>query len=293
MQTSLNISGIGITSSLFAAFPRSFMTDHTITGFVRPLVDDSRQFIRDDLENSKAILQSYDGTNAGLVKMLSAAFETNKPDCLLVFATHASLDVLRLCRKHGVASLLIGSGAVTDWSNGRFNIVKLASDPKTKQFAEYIEGKVLAQSLATTTIHPGYYLPTDTCGFTKSGLHIDSASKIFAPNFDDKFNWGKDKFVTPMVSLTEIVQKWVASAPDFKSGVYSFGSDNALPRWKVRELSGYEDIPNEIKEKYPHKNTKRYRDDMEETRRVFDMSMIDLEETCKKAKAWTEEHVLK
>jgi len=173
----------------------------------------------------------------------------------------------------------------------------LAQADATRGFAKYIEGKARAERIATITIHPGFYLPDEDSPFTWSGLHIDSCEQIFAKEFNEKFNWGKDKYFTPIALITHLIINW-ATGDKFKSlrGGYDCGTNSAYPRWKLRELAGFGDVPESVKVKYPFDADNRYATNMKRTHSTFELGTLGFhypindEEECKQARKWVENH---
>lgn len=296
-MSSYAIIVIGITSSLAGRFlsqlPKQCVTTY---GLVRPVQSNSHHLkveYRDTVRSRENIVfVDYDGTDKDLSEKMNCLLDDNQSSKVLYLSTKISLDILRQLRSRKVQTLAIGSGATTDWGNGRdgFDIVELAQNENTRGFAEYIEGKARAERVATVTVHPGFYLPDDICPFTFSGLHMDSCEQIFGNKFNKQFNWGKDKFVTPMGDLTDLIQKWVDSGDSLHArGGYSYGTDCAYPRWKLRELSGFNDVPQHIKEKYPFDESEnRYSDNMKTTVKTFGVEQSAIKDACVAARRWVE-----
>lgn len=109
------------------------------------------------------------------------------------------------------------------------------------------------------SIRPGFFIQSQNIGSTGSGLHTQTSLKIFNKTFDENYDWGKDKYVTPVNLLCELLFNWTVHPFD---GSFSFGSSSAYPRWKLRELAGFDDIPLHIKQKYPFNDDNRYFDSM-------------------------------
>jgi hypothetical protein len=293
---------LGVTSSLSAAVLKR-LGNSSIYGFVRPLdpsqkLSEMKQSYRDSLKKDNVSFIDYDGSDNDLQSKLSQ-FLDQRPNIkpkVLYLSTHVSTPILNFLRDSNVPTLAIGSGAATDWGMDRpgFSIVELSQNDNTREFAEYIEGKARAERVATVTIHPGFYLPDENCPFTYSGLHIESCEKIFAQSFDETFNWGKDKFVTPMGSLVHLIYVWtIACEYDYilnNTGGFSFGSYSAYPRWKLRELSGFDDVPQSIKDKYPYVCDDRYKSEMVRTSKAFDASVPTVKRACEQARNWVETH---
>ena len=267
---------IGITSSLGGALIRRLPRYTPIYGCIRSISKDSKlnclkQEYRDSLhgdENVNLTLLDYDGSSSGMIKCLKTLIDQhqNKEFKVLYLSTQVNLDVLYFLRESKMPTLLIGSGAVTDWENERkgFKITELAQNKNTLKFGEYIEDKIKAERIATLTIHPGFNLPDERCPFTYSGLHIDSCEQIFAPKFNDQFNWGKSKFVTPIADITRLLDRWVHGDVSLHvTGGYSLGTNFAYQRWELRAFAGFNDIPDSVRQKYPHDSTTNYSKNMD------------------------------
>ncbi len=272
---------LGITSSLASSFLKRFgSTFQSVVGFTRikeKQSDSTLEFSKQHLKTISSYCRGYelkcyvdDGTDQPLIESLRSMLTTMSALGVLTgtgalyFSTEISTNVLRLLNQFGIQVLTIGSGAVIDWEKERqgFNIVKLAQSDKTAPFAKYIEGKILAERFSTATIHPGFYLPGKDDPFTGSGLHLDSCEKIFAPEFDPNFDWGKAKFVTPLSAITDFVGKWTRCS---FTGSWMLGTMCAYPRWKLRELAGFTDVPQAVKDQIPFDNSKTYADTMKRT----------------------------
>ena len=132
--------------------------------------------------------------------------------------------------------------------------------------------------------HPGFYLPNDDCPFTWSGLHLDSSENIFASKFDSSFDWGKAKYVTSISDVTLFIIKWMTVNSD-KSGGYALGSYRAYNRWELRELSGFDDVPDEVKTQYPVNLEQTYKRNMDDTEREFHM-LTPVPDACVSARKW-------
>jgi DNA-directed RNA polymerase delta subunit len=95
--------------------------------------------------------------------------------------------------------------------------------------------------------------------------------------------------------ITELIIRW--SFNDFASlhGGYDCGTDSAYPRWKLRELAGFDDIPANIKDMYPFDDDNRYSANMKRTREAFGFTQDDessnrVSHVCKQARKWVEKH---
>ena len=294
---------LGITSSLAGSLLSRFPSTSRFVGFVRPLTGDDnvsnlkrehRKTLEDD---SRITMVNYNGSDEDLIHHVSSYVSKNisfkARFKVLYLSTEISMKVLSFLRDSNIPTLAIGSGAVTDWGNDRggFDIVTLSATESTRGFAKYIERKARAERIATITIHPGFYLPQEDSPFTWSGLHIDSCEQIFSKEFNENFNWGKDKFFTPMALIAELIFNW-AIRTDFSylCGGYDCGTDSAYPRWKLRELAGFQDVPDSVKEKYPFSNDSRYAVNMKRTRDTFGFTQISPEQACNQARKWVEKH---
>lgn len=60
------------------------------------------------------------------------------------------------------------------------------------------------------------------------------------------------------------------------TGSWMLGTERAYPRWKLRELAGFTDVPQSVKDQIPFDTTKQYSDTMKKTRSNF--SVYDLDE---------------
>jgi len=292
---------LGITSSLAGSLLCRFPETSHVYGFIRSLDGDDhlttlkkeyRQTLR---ENKQINLVDYDGTDKDLIFRLTEMLRgdgPNIPTKVLYLSTKVSMNVLNALSDYdNVKTLTIGSGAVTDWGNQRegFNIVDLAQSEGTRGFASYIEGKARAERVSTVTVHPGFYLPEEDAPFTWSGLHLDSCEQIFAREFNPEFKWGKAKFVTPIVNLSDLIFEWVSQDKfDSVKGGYSFGTNRAYQRWELREAAGFTDVPDSIKKKFPVDAEERYSRNMLKFFNTFGKRCSSVESAAKSARKWVE-----
>lgn len=294
---------IGITSALGGELLRVIPSSIPIIGLVRPIqtnkLSEFKSTYRTSITEYKNVkLIDYNGKDDDLQDKLKKVISDSNPSKVVYLSTHVSVLILQFLRESNVSTLTIGSGAVVDWGMGRdgVSIVNLAQNDNTREFGRYIEGKALAERVSNVTIHPGFYLPGEG-PMTWSGLHLESARTIFGETFDESFKWGKDKFVTPMSALSELLFKWIVQ-PNYSnsggcgtpSGGYGYGSNSAFPRWKLRELAGFDDVPQHIKDKYPFNQDECYNYEMSRTCNDFSMDKFDVEHACKKSRMWIETH---
>lgn len=301
MESAHRIIVLGFTSSLAGSLVSRFPSASQVYGFVRPLTGDSnintlkqeyRKALRE--QDNNILIVDYNGSDEDLVHHINTLVKDNIRTDVLYLSTKVSTYVLNCLTEYSnVRVLAIGSGAVTDWGNGRegFDIVGLAQSEGTRGFAKYIEDKARAERISTVTIHPGFYLPEPDAPFTWSGLHLDSCEQIFAPTFNSDFNWGKAKFVTFVGDLAGLIEEWITN-PDLQSvqGGYSFGTDRAYQRWELREAAGFTDVPDSVKAKYPVDNEQYYSRNMRETANVFGKRVCSVEDASKSAREWVESH---
>lgn len=108
--------------------------------------------------------------------------------------------------------------------------------------------------------------------------------EIFSPTFDESIIWGKDKYVTPMSDLVQFISKWIDDSASNSKSTYAIGTTKAYPRWKLREMAGFKDVPDHIKMFFPEADDACYEKDMAHA------PPIDIESACKKAREWVELH---
>lgn len=286
---------LGVTSSLSGSV-LNVLKGRKIYGFIRKRDDNEvsqrSKYRKDNLKGLVDIIE-YDEDNLlkPLSSLVSLSKSSNRKIKVLNFLPHPMLDILGFLRDNGIDVLTIGSGAVVDWMKGKHTILSLSQKEETKPFGSYIEGKLLSEKLSTLTIHPGFFLPQDNTPFTWSGLHLKTCWELFAPVFDETLNWGKDKYVTPIDNLADLIKKWVIGELTSKRSSYVFGTIRSYPRWKLRELSGFNDVPGFIKIKYPESGgSGEYQNDMEETKRDLCDIPIDVKSACVQARNWVELH---
>lgn len=307
MQNDLIV--IGATSSLFGAIkPRlietfkgtvlTILSHEPLSKSLSNIQLEEKQKLKKSLEEH-FLVDYYNGTSEGLIKCIQNVLDSDKSSKFKVLYLSTSIDVnvLQFLNNRSIPSLQIGSGAETDWAMNRkgFSLKELYGNSKTETFANYIETKALAARNGHLTINPGFYLNGEMCEWTGSGLHLESSEKIFAGDFDDTFNWGKEKFVTSLPSLADFIVKWATSNEwDNIKGTYSFGSNRAFTRWELREMSGFDDVSDEVKQTYPKNGDDTYKQVMDTTKRTFSFDFPDdytnVQIACKSSRKWVEDN---
>ena len=203
-----NLLIIGSTSSLFATlYPKLEVRSFVIHTIIRD---------RENLNDKQQEWRSFLKENTKVVTDLSGI------DLCVYMSSVDDLNQLSELEKNNIPTLLIGSGAVIDWKHGR-----IPMNP-------YIEGKLRASMFATTTIHPGFYLPGSNSKDVGSGLHIETIRKIFGQE-DLTFNYGKPKYVTSMSLLSELIIDWLKRPSHYKGHQLAFGSTRAYTRREIKE----------------------------------------------------------
>lgn len=275
----------GLTSSLGAVLLPYLEYHYSITTFVRTLDNESsekkkwKETLLNELHINTII---YDHTKEN---DLYQKFKTiaDKADMVLYLSSVGDLKVLEICREKDLPNLVIGSGAFTDWLAGRIDITKVPSS-----FGEYVQGKARETFLAFTMIHPGFYLSPKDSKYVGSGLHVDTLKFLFAEDFDETKSWGKDKFVTPMNLLCELIVKWCKNPSRYQGFQGPFGTSSSYPRQELRGLADL-DVPEKVKSKYPFRQDNKYKREMKRTRDMFDMEPITekvLKRACVESKEW-------
>lgn len=155
----------------------------------------------------------------------------------LWFSTHSDIKTLSGLAELG-PTLAIGSGVAIDFLAGR---VPVSND--------YIRDKVAMLEIpGLYTLVPGFFL--DDCGSKTGGLHRETTTKVFQETFDDTYDWGKPKFVTPKSLLCDLILHWLVFAKPPTSEWHRVGSICAYNRWELRQMAIL-DVPQAIKERYP------------------------------------------
>ena len=290
----VNVLLFGSTSRLGFLFLKSLSKKDklNIIAFIRPCPDNelsrkNRNVFDEQITSYKAI--HYEADDDLLVKVNEqiSAFKGQKI-VLVNLSTYDYLNVVHVCQDTGIPSFAIGSGAVIDWSAKRMNM------------NGYIEKKLRSEREYTTTVHPGFYLE-DTgkdSPFSWSGLHTETYSWIFQKQFDKEMSWGKEKFMTSMSGLIELIKKWTQLITDddinkklpLFNRHFAFGTGRAYPRWFLRKCSG---LPVEERIEHEHPFGNYYSEEMRKTKEAFKINLFHeeaFETSCKTAREWAECH---
>lgn len=211
-----NVLIIGSTSSLFATlYPKLRKTAFDIHTMIR-----DRENLNDKQKEWRLFLQA----NTKVVQNLT------RIDLCVYMSSVDDIDLLSDLEQHDIPTLVIGSGAVIDWKHGR-----IPMNP-------YVEGKLRASMYATTTIHPGFYLPDSNSRDVGSGLHVETLRKIFGPE-DPTFNYGKPKYITSMGLLSDLIIDWLSGPSQYNGLQLAFGSTHAYTRREIKENKGTSSEP--------------------------------------------------
>ena len=292
-MNSVNILLFGATSRLGFSFLRSVTKNDNlhITSYSRPCPDkELSKKNRDVFDTTACSLVSYETDNDLINKVNEQIVSLKGQNNVLVnLSTHDYLNVVEICQQANIPTFAIGSGAVVDWA------------AKRMKMNGYIEGKVRSEREYTTTIHPGFYLEdtgVDT-PFSWSGLHTETYSWLFQKEFDEGLNWGKEKYITSISALINLIKVWTQlithkdankRLPLFNRH-FAFGTERAYPRWHLRQMSGLP-VGKNMEEKYPFGND--YSKEMKQTEDSFGVKAFDKDmfiNSCKRAREWTEKNV--
>jgi hypothetical protein len=283
---------IGVTSSLGQTLLQMIGTNTVnVVALVRekdrsPLEKETLEKIRE-----RFLVIQYRDTEKDLTTQLSNLRALFRETCnvkILWLTPNMYENVLWASQEFG-ENLVIGSGSVIDWKQKKIDITTLAQDTSTLAFAKYVEDKVRIDGIAHNMIHPGFFLPDTKFTPLTGGLHLETCLKIFNTEFDPSYNWGKAKFVTPMSLLCFVIIQWIRDGA-IRKGSCGFGSLKAYPRWELREMAGFNDVPESVKRKYPTSYQVEYPTNVIDAEFVFGCNNVhvDVEDTCKKARAFIE-----
>ncbi len=273
---------IGLSSSLGAVLYPKLKDNFIISTFFREVENEMPEKNKWKAQLFNSVNGFWYKTPEEMHKTLDMLMKDNRTDMLLYLSSVGDLTVLETCRNHNVPNLVIGSGAFTDWLAGRIDITKVP-----KEFGEYVQGKARETFLAYTMIHPGFYLAPRDALYVGSGLHVNTFKFMFSDNFDETQSWGKDKFVTPMNHLCQLIEKWCMNPEKYKQFQGPFGTDSAYPRWYLRELAGL-DVPEDVKLKNPLTEDSKYQMDVKRTKNIFETELTgdDLKRACVESREW-------
>jgi len=202
-----NLLIIGATSSLFATLYPKIGPQFNVYTIIRN---------RDGLNKKQEEWRSFLKQNTNIVT------DITKIDICVYMSSVDDIALLSKLQQNDIPTLLIGSGAVIDWKLGRMSM-----NP-------YIEKKLRAAMFATTTIHPGFYLPDSESKDVGSGLHIDTIRKIFGPE-DSSFNYGKPKYITSMSLLTDLIIIWLKNPVPYTGKQLAFGTSGVYTRREIKD----------------------------------------------------------
>lgn len=236
----------GITSSLFSSLlaSRSIRTICSeIVGLVRVSADERK---KEFLRSQNIVLKEYE-SDEEFLRLL-----TNERNIqgfsnvtrILWLSPHDDVRVIEMFRNNPM--LVIGSGAIVDFYNGR---IDLTTAPTS--MVKYIQGKLrMSSSPYVTTIHPGFYLQDVAIPF-QGGLHHETSQWLFAPAFDICKKWqGAAKYVTPVSYLCKMICMWIENPKDTEGKWYFCGSPRCYERWELRMLAESKEYLDAGKETY-------------------------------------------
>lgn len=177
--------------------------------------------------------------------------ELDKFSSVIYLKPDADSEFIEYKVKDKVPVLAIGSGALVDFYAGRLKL-----NP-------YIEGKQKIVSMASCTIHPGFFIPSPNHVDTGRGLHRDTLITLFSGNqISDSFNMDKSYYMTPVDKLLELILIFVKNPKQYV-GEYAFGTHMPISRSQLLTL---ESTP----------QTERiYEEEMKHTKDVFNIEVTD------------------
>lgn len=241
----MNLLIIGVTSSLFSTVLPKLSKNITIHTIIRN---------RDDLNEKQQKWRTF-------LKSNTVEFtDINKIDLCIYMSSVDDIEILQSLETQNIPILLIGSGAVIDWKHGRIPM------------NSYIEGKLRALMFATTTIHPGFYLPNAQTQDVGSGLHVDTIRKIFG-DYDSTFNYEKSKYITSMDLLSDFIIQWIQHPYLYTGKQFAFGTPFAMSRMQIRENNTIE-------------HERLYEDEMSYTFKVSGLKHKNITDMIEDARKW-------